>query len=50
MWKRAGNSWNEENVRVAIEAVPFEFQRGADRVFRAWRTADSRQSRRDWAT
>lgn len=38
------------NVRVAIEAVPFEFQRGADRVFRAWRTADSRQSRRDWAT
>ena len=38
------------NVRVAIEAVPFEFQRGADRVFRAWQTADSRQSRRDWAT
>ena len=38
------------NVRVAIEPVPFEFQRGADHVFRAWRPAESRPIRRDRTT
>ena len=38
------------NVRVAIEPVPFEFQRGADHVVHAWRIADSRPIRRDRTT